>query len=126
MSYDIQLDTLTHDLVIAPNGDLLLVDEARRVAQQVKVTLLAFRGEWFMDTSFGVPYLEDILVKNPRPSIMNAVLRAAILAVPGVNRIKSLRLDFDRARRALTVTFNADTPYGLTGPHNVALTLRAV
>lgn len=125
MSYDIQLGAVDHDITIDTNGDLLLADGAQRVAQQIKVTLLAFMGEWFLDTSFGVPYLEEILVKNPRWSVINAVLRAAILAVPGVRRITTLRLDFDRARRALNVTFEAETPEGLTGPHNVALTLRA-
>ena len=126
MSYDIQLDPGTHDLIIAPPGDLQLVDGAARVAQQIKVTLLLFFGEWFLDTSFGVPYLEDILVKNPKFAGINALLRARILDVPGVTRILALRMDFDRARRELSVTFTAETPFGLTGPHNVALTLRAM
>jgi hypothetical protein len=125
MSYDIQLDAATHDLVIATNGDLQMLDGAQRVAQQIKVTLLAFLGEWFLDTSFGVPYLEEILVKNPRPAVINAILRARILDVPQVSRIVSLSLDFDRPRRSLLVTFEADTPEGLTGPHNVALSLQA-
>lgn len=126
MSYDIQLDTIAHDLVIGENGDLQLLDGARRVAQQIKVTLLAFLGEWFLDISFGVPYLEDVLVKNPRPAVINALLRAAILDVPNVTRVRSLRLDYNRQARALLVTFDAETTEGLTGPHNVALTLRAV
>lgn len=125
MSYDIQLGTTDHDLVIASNGDIQLLDGARRVAQQIKVTLLAFLGEWFLDTSFGVPYLEEIMVKNPRWSTVNAVLRARIIDVPSVIRIRTLRLEFDRARRSLSVTFDAETSEGLTGPHNVALTLRA-
>lgn len=126
MSYDLQLDTLTHDLVIAPPGDVQLVDGAARVAQQIKVTLLMFLGEWFLDTSFGVPYLEEILVKNPKFAGINALLRARIIDVPGVTRIRALTMDFNRQGRALTVTFNAETPFGLTGPHNVALTLRAL
>lgn len=125
MSYDIQLDPTTHDLTIASSGDLLMVDEARRVAQQIKVTLLAFLGEWFLDTDFGVPYLEDILVKNPKWATVNAVLRARIVDVPGVTRVRRLDLEMNRAQRALSVTFEAETFYGLTGPHNIALTLRA-
>lgn len=123
MSYDIQLDPLTHDLVIAPPGDLQLVDGAARVAQQIKVTLLLFLGEWFLDTDFGVPYLEQVLVKNPNFAGVNALLRARILDVPGVTRIVSLAMDMDRQARTLSVTFSAETPFGLVGPHNVALTL---
>lgn len=125
MSYDIQLDPIEHDLAFGPNGDMQLLDGARRVAQQIKVTLLAFLGEWFLDITFGVPYLEEVLVKTPRPAVVNALFRSAILAVPGVQRVKTLRLDFNRQARSLLVTFDAETPYGLTGPHNVALTLRA-
>lgn len=123
MSYDIQLDPLTHDLVIAPPGDLQLVDGAARVAQQIKVTLLLFLGEWFLDTDFGVPYLEQVLVKNPNFAGVNALLRARILDVPGVTRIVSLSMDMNRQARTLSVTFSAETPFGLAGPHNVALTL---
>jgi len=123
MSYDIQLDPLTHDLVIAAPGDLRLVDGAARVAQQIKVTLLLFLGEWFLDTDFGVPYLEEVLVKNPNFAGVNALLRARILDVPGVTRIVSLSMDMNRQARTLSVTFSAETPFGLVGPHNVALTL---
>lgn len=124
MSYDLALHITSHDLRIARNGDLLLQDGADRVAQQVKVTLLTFLGEWFLDTSFGVPYLEDIMVKNPKWGAINAILRARIIDVPGVTRVTQLDLDFDRRERALTVVFSANTPYGLTGPHNIGITLR--
>jgi len=125
MSYDIQLDT-THDIVIASNGELQMLDGARRVAQQIKVTLLAFLGEWFLDVDFGVPYFESILVKTPRWAAINAILRAKIIDVPGVQRVRRLDLDFNHAARHLSVTFEAETPDGLTGPHNVALTLRGL
>lgn len=123
MTYDLRLDA-AHDIVIAKNGDLELVDGAARVAQQIKVTLLAFLGEWFLDTSFGVPYLEQILVKNPRMGTVNALLRARIVDVPNVLRVRRLDLQFNRAARRLSVVFEAETTEGLTGPHNVALTLR--
>lgn len=125
MTYDIRLDT-AHDIFIADNGDLEMVDGAQRVAQQIKVTLLAFLGEWFLDIDFGVPYFESILVKNPRWASINAILRARILAVPGVQRVRRLDLYFNHAARHLLVTFEAETPDGLTGPHNVALTLRGL
>lgn len=114
----------THDLKINRAGDLLLVDGAARVAQQVKVTLLTFLGEWFLDTDFGVPYIESILVKNPKMAAINAILRARIIDVPGVNRILTLTPTFDRPARALRVSFEIDTTYGTTGPHDISLSLR--
>jgi len=126
MSYDIQLDRDTHDLVIDPGtGDIQLLDGPRRIAQQIKVTLLAFLGEWFLDTSFGVPYLEEVMIKNPRSSTLQAIFRAKITDVPGVTgRIRRLEFDFNRATRDLRVTFDAETVEGLTGPQNIVLSLR--
>lgn len=125
MSFDIQLDRGTHDLVIDPGtGDIQLLNGARRVAQQIKITLLAFLGEWFLDTSFGVPYLEEVMIKNPRGGTLQAVFRAKIIAVPGVLRIRRLQFELDRASRGLTVIFEAETSEGLTGPQNIVLSLR--
>lgn len=125
MSYDLQLDRDTHELVIDPStGDIQLLDNARRVAQQIKVTLLLFLGEWFLDISFGVPYLESVLIKNPRMATIQAVLRARIADVPGVVRIRRLDLEFNRQARHLSVTFDAETLEGLTGPQNIVLSLR--
>ena len=123
MSYDLQLDAGTHDLVIE-GGDVQMIDGALRVAQQVKVTLLTFLGEWFLDTDFGVPYFDVVYIKNPNWAAINATFRARIIDVPGVTRITQLDLEYDRAARALAVTFQVETIYGLTRPYNVALSLR--
>jgi hypothetical protein len=123
MSYDLRLDASTHDLSIV-GGDLQLVDESLRVAQQIEVTLLFFLGEWFLNTDFGVPYFDVVYIKAPNWAAINAVLRARIIDVPGVTRVTRLDLLFDQARRALSVTFEAETIYGLTRPYNIGLSLR--
>lgn len=105
------------DLALANDGDLALdllgrtrmIGGADRVRQQIKVTLLAFLGEWFLDTTFGVPYFEEVLVKNPDRSAIEAVLRSRILDVPGVTRVGRLALDVERTLRALRVSFEAET-----------------
>ncbi|CAB3660924.1 hypothetical protein LMG26696_03367 [Achromobacter pulmonis] len=112
MSVDLQLSP-DHDLALDLLGRTSLVDGAERVAQQIKVTLLAFLGEWFLDTSFGVPYFDQVLVKNPDRAAIEAVFRARILDVPGVSRVRRLSLAIDRARRVLSVEFEADSAYGL-------------
>ena len=62
MSYDLALNYGTWDLAIHDN-DLILFDDAARVAQQIQITLKFWYGEWFLDTEQGVPYLEYILIK---------------------------------------------------------------
>jgi len=117
MSYDLALGRLNHDLVFRESHighhSIWPMEGADRVAQQVKITLLAFLGEWFLDNRFGIPYLEDILVKNPRISSVESILRSRIAAVPDVRRVEFLTLDFNRQRRELIVDFAANTELGL-------------
>lgn len=126
MSYDIALMPSTHDLAIGSNGDLWLLEDSDRVTQQIKVTLLTLLGEWFLDTDFGVPYLEEIMIKNPKLAAVTSILRQRILDVPDVTRVPTLLLDFSRVQRTLSVVFEAETNVGRIGPHNVALTLRGM
>lgn len=111
MALDILLDTTTHDLV-RKNGDLVLIDGGRRVEQQVKITLLTFYGEWFLDTSFGVPYLEKIHVKSPNRVEIEFILRAKILDVPDVTKITYLDMGFDRQARKLKVECTFESTFG--------------
>jgi len=108
------------DLALSPDRDLDLdllgrasfVEGADRIAQQINTTLLAFMGEWFLDTTFGVPYFEDILVKSPVRSGIEAIFRARIRAVPGVTQVSAMQLQLERQLRVLRVTYQADTTFG--------------
>ncbi|WP_304154230.1 hypothetical protein [Megamonas hypermegale] len=112
LAYDIALNVNTNDLVLQ-NGDLIIIDNAERVAQQILITLRFWLNEWFLDTRQGVPYLEYILVKNPNMSHIRQILTQQIQSVEGVKDIVSLDLDFRRVTRELYVYFEADTDYGL-------------
>ena len=112
MAYDIALNIAKNDLVIK-NNDLILIDNAERVAQQVLITLRFWLGEWFLDTREGVPYLEYVLVKNPNMSHIRQILTEKIQSVEGVKSIVSLDFDFRRVTRELYVDFEVDTDYGL-------------
>ena len=110
MAYDIALNRNTHDLVV--HNDLLLIDNLERVVQQVKITLLEWQGEWFLDVRNGVPYLEYILVKNPNLKHIRQILKEKILSVEGVQKITSMELNFNRQERFLTVSYIAISDYG--------------
>lgn len=112
LAYDIALNIASNDLVIK-NNDLILIDNAERVAQQVLITLRFWLGEWFLDTRQGVPYFEYVLVKNPNTNHIRQILAEKIQSVEGVNSIVSLDFDFRRITRELYVNFEIDTDYGL-------------
>jgi len=131
MSYDLALNRLDHDMVFyeIPNVtkptplitpgysnvtkySIWPINDADKVAQQIKINLLSFLGEWFLDVTYGVPYLEEILVKNPRMASVETILRSHISSVPDVIRIDHLGLSWDRQKRYLFVEFACTTNLG--------------
>lgn len=106
--------TLGPDLLLDDDGDLSLVngdfawaDGAQRVAQAVRVRLLYFLGEWFLDVSLGVPWYESILVKSPNLAHVATIMRGRIADTLGVDEVTSLELDL--SGRTLSVTWAATT-----------------
>lgn len=108
---DLRLGT-DGDLALSAAGDLEVVSGLDAVVQRLRFALQHFKGEWILDEAFGVPWFQDVLKKNPNPVVVDAVLKSVILGTPGVLAIESLDLDWDRARRRLTVRFSALTTSG--------------
>lgn len=113
MAADIALDAKGHDIVISDDGDFVLIDNAERVAQQVKIQLMTFLGEWFLDTTHGVPYLEYILVKNPNIQLCRQIFREQIMLVDGVDSVSELEIEYDAQSRRMQLYYTAETSYGL-------------
>lgn len=114
MSIDIKLDPLSHDVSLSKTNDLVLIDGAERIRQQIKVTLLTFFGEWFLDTTFGIPYLEIILIKNPRRAEIETTLRQKVRDVPGVSAVPSVEIEVDAETRQGRITLEGiETEEGL-------------
>ncbi len=94
------------DLLIA-KGNLVLTDDAsgETTSQLVACRLRLFLGEWFLDTRLGVDYLGQILVKDPDLAAIGALLKATILATPGVASVTSYSQTYDSQRRSFSVTW---------------------
>lgn len=114
MAYDFALDAQRHDLIFLDDeSDFILIDNAERVAQQIKIQLLTFLGEWFLDTLHGMPYLDYVLVKNPNIELIRQIFREAILSVDDVKSVNSIEIDYDVRQRVMKLEYEAETAYGL-------------
>lgn len=109
---DFALNAKTHDLIIA-DGDLIAIDNAERVAQQIKIQLLTWLGEWFLDITHGVPYLDYILVKNPNIELARSIFKEQIMKVDDVDDVTSLEIYYNTTERTMAVEYEASTSYGL-------------
>ena len=72
-----------------------------------------WRGEWFLDTEFGTPYLDGVLGKQLSLSGAVAALKQSILEVNDVNAITNFTYQFNRQTRQLDVQFECQTNQGL-------------
>lgn len=59
------------------------------VSQRLKIRLLTFKGEWFMDTNYGPPYWQEILSMKVNKSRVDRIFQQQILLEPGVKEIVS-------------------------------------
>ena len=110
--YDIAMDINTNDIVLQ-GGDIMMIDNAERVAQQIAIALRFWLGEWFLNTTDGVPYLEYILVKQPNMAHVRQILTEQIQSVEGVKAVTNMELTFNQRERIMLVEYTADTDYGL-------------
>lgn len=76
---------------------------ADEVAQRLTARLSFWRGEWFLDTRQGTPYLDSILVKGPRDPVLRSVFTQILLETEGVESVTEL--EFSLEGRNLDVRF---------------------
>ena len=84
-----------------------MTDPATACATKLFNRFRRFKGEWFRNTSEGVPYLQIVFVKNPDMRQVESLFREVILTTPPVSYVDSLSLALDKATRKLSFAFRA-------------------
>lgn len=112
IALDLDPTSPTFGDVLFQNGDLVLIDGRDAIRQDVIQRLRSFQGEWFLDTTWGVPYFQQIFVPNYDQSKIDALFIDTILGTPGVTQLDSYSFSIDRATRVLTISFRAETTSG--------------
>lgn len=80
------------------------------VAQRLKIRLLTFRGEWFLNTEYGPPYWQRILGQKPTKSALDQIFQEEILAENGVKEIVEFNSTFQT--RAYSASFRVRVSTG--------------
>lgn len=101
--FGLSIDPDTNDLHLDARGSLSVVEGATAVAQHVRQRLKTFEGEWFLDTTAGVPWLAQIMGRAYDPALGEAVVKAEILDTDAVVEITSFSIAFNSERRELQI-----------------------
>ena len=104
------LDATTGDLLLTA-GRLTLVEGAEAVAQRLRGRLTLWAGEWFADTSLGVPFLSFLGVKGAA-ALAESTRRRAITTCPGVAALETFTMTVDGGARSAVIAFRARTTDG--------------
>lgn len=85
------------------NGDFYFVTGVDATVQFLKQRLKLIAGEWFLDETKGVPYFDEIFVKNPNPVVLDSIFKTVIIETPGVLALTEFSMDINARTRTLTL-----------------------
>lgn len=100
--------------IVWRNGPLRKEDTTQSrvdvVAQRLLILLRTFKGEWFLDTEYGIPYFQSILAQKTSKSAVDLIFQKAILAENGVKELTFFESTF--VNRQYSMTFRVKVTTG--------------
>lgn len=102
---DLLLNSDTNDLVFINGACPVTQLLTAIVAQRLKITLYTFLGEWFLDTTIGVPYFQQIFGKIRTKATIDLIFQRIISDDPDVIEILSFDSSLTPETRGYSMTF---------------------
>lgn len=100
------------DIVVTPTGDIDISDEKTEVARQwVSVRLKTLLGEWFLDTSQGIDWI-NILSQKGNRTLVDTVIQRTIVETRFVTRLVSYTSTQQTGSFRYSVSFRAEVETG--------------
>ncbi len=120
---DFYIDPATWGFVVEGGKIREVTDPIEEMKQRNAVAIKTHLGEVALDTTRGLPWTQEILVKSPNLDQITSRTRAYLLTVEGNTAVRRLDVEYDRATREMEWTLDVETFAGVTGPFNVKVTL---
>lgn len=106
-----------HDLEFVNGGCPTTKGRTDNVEQRLYIKLRTFKGEWYLNEEYGVPWMEEVLGIKVRKSTVDMIIQKAILEETGVERITHFSSTMsDSKTREYSCNFSVRTDEGLTTP----------
>ena len=105
--YDIKLDNNNDLNILDLSKDLELIDNDERVVQQIKIRLMTWYNEWFLDKTVGVRY--DYIFNRNKKANKNVIvnlIKNQLESISDVNSVDYVTADIDNKNRLITINFN--------------------
>jgi hypothetical protein len=110
------LKTLQFDpkigLVVSNEKSLVVLTDLDALVNKVEQRLQFFLEEWFLDTSAGVPYLQQIFTKPVDAGLIVNLISGEISKEKDVTQVQNAQIEFDKENRKFIYSANITTVYG--------------
>lgn len=92
-------------------GDLDLTDDgdiqfSNSLLQNAKTAILWISDEWRLGPDIGLPWFDEILVKNQNTQLIQQEIRNALMGIDGVENAEVELRELDRRNRKITFQFS--------------------
>ena len=104
------------DILLDSGGDILVNDAADitpqySIRQDVKIRLQWFFAEWRFAPEYGVPYFDEVFVKNPNTELFALIIRAVAENGADFTVVKFVRFIYDENKPNAAISFTIITEY---------------
>ena len=111
MPFDLKLED--GDVVVDPFDLQLNSKGLEAVGQRIAITLNTFKGEYFLNTEFGAPWLQTVFRKGVSKNLIDTQIKNVITAVPGVLQLLQYQSVINNTLREMSITFKARVDEGV-------------
>lgn len=124
ISLDLDPSSNTYKDVLVQNGGLVLTSDSNQngtdpVVQNVIQRMQWMLGEWFLDVTGGVPWFQEIFIKNPDQDKVDALLLGVITTTPGIVAVTYYDFGLNKTNRSVSVNFRAQKTAGTVSYNGV-------
>lgn len=81
--------------------------------QKIRAVLSFQKGEWFTDSTIGIPYVPDFdLTKQDHRALLTATIQEKLMEIDEIESLVSFETDYNKHERKFYVSFIVKTTYG--------------
>ena len=90
-----------HDLKIDQGDIALCPDDNSCLSQTISIKLKTIKGEWFLDTTQGIPYFTHIFGQHRSASYIRELIVPKILSINGIKKVNNFSVSMESNRKLL-------------------------
>jgi len=102
---NLYIDPDTKDITVQNNQIRLTATNTEWLSSKIEHNLATYYKEFFANRNLGLPYLEQIFIKQPSMATVQSIFSNKILEVEGVEELLSFNAEFDSINREYLYDF---------------------